>query len=63
MQILSQIYQNLFTSFVSLMPGLPAVRPGSTMARAPVAEFFHTIKVIMSDLQNCCSKESLYRML
>ena len=35
---------------------LPAVRPSSTMAMAPI---FHTIKVIALDLRNCCSEESL----
>ena len=35
---------------------LPAVRPGSTMARAPV---FHTITVIATDLRNQCSEERL----
>ena len=39
--------------------GLTAIRPGFTMARAPV---FHTIKVITWDLQNCCSKDSLSTM-
>ena len=36
----------------------PAYRkPGFTMARAPV---FHTIKVIATDLRNCCLEESLF---
>ena len=37
--------------------GLPAIRPGFTMAKAPV---FHAIKVIVLDLQNCCSEDILY---
>ena len=42
---------------IHLPNGLPAVRPGSTMARAPV---FYTIKLIVSDLRNRCSKEHLF---
>ena len=43
-----------FNIFVCLMACQPAVRSGSTMARVPV---FHTIKVIASDLRNCCSEK------
>ena len=41
----------------SLPVCLPAIRPSSTMAKASV---FSTIKVMVSDLRNCCSKESLF---
>ena len=41
------IYIQQFHLPNSLPNGLPAIRPGSTMARAPI---FHTIKVITSNL-------------
>ena len=60
----SQIYRIeiflLYNSFVCLMACLPAIRPGCTMARAPV--FSHDT-CISTDSRICCSEEDSLTVL